>query len=376
MAYDAIIIGAGLSGLALAQAMVAHDGDAHLLLLDASAKPKTDRVWCWWETARPPWTGPVDAEWPAWRVRAGAREVTVFREAAAYRMLRAETYHAHALKALASAAHVEVRRPVGVKSVCVQEHSVSVVTEDGQRFRAKLVFDSRPPGHRDGAWRQAFRGWEVRTERAIFEPSRADVMDFAPTATVPIRFFYVLPFSQTHALVEDTIFTDQTMGPPSVEPIHTYLSEHGAGQVECVREEAAVLPMDPELKAQTKPSRHVRIGLAGGASRPATGYAFTGCLRQGEDLARQWAARPGAPLSPRPLRPTWLTWMDRVFLRVLHNDPDRAPELFVHLFERGDALSVTRFLSDRGDLFDAAKVALSLPKAPFLKAAWQERVRL
>jgi lycopene beta-cyclase len=68
--------------------------------------------------------------------------------------------------------------------------------------------------------------------------------------------------------------------------------------------------------------------------------------------------------------------MDRVFLRVLHNDPDRAPELFVHLFERGDALSVTRFLSDRGDLFDAAKVALSLPKAPFLKAAWQERVRL
>jgi lycopene beta-cyclase len=115
------------------------------------------------------------------------------------------------------------------------------------------------------------------------------------------------------------------------------------------------------------------MGIAGGALRPATGYGFATIQDQAQDLARilhtggVQAARNWQP----PRLPGWTRWMDRLFLQVLRRHPERAPMLLTGLFQRCPPVPLVRFLSGGGGLADAARVALSLPPAPFLRElAW------
>jgi hypothetical protein len=82
-------------------------------------------------------------------------------------------------------------------------------------------------------------------------------------------------------------------------------------------------------------------------------------LRHGPAAAMAWrAAQP----------PAWMRGMDRLFLRVLRHDPRTGPALFTTLFRRCPSAPLLRFLTGNGSLLDGGLVALSMPKAPFLRA--------
>ena len=65
-------------------------------------------------------------------------------------------------------------------------------------------------------------------------------------------------------------------------------------------------------------------------------------------------------------RMTRARFLDGIFLSFLRNQPDRAPEAFLRLFDRVHADDLVAFLSEAGTLSTDWRVVRALPPAPFL----------
>jgi lycopene beta-cyclase len=263
-----------------------------------------------------------------------------------------------------------------------------VVTALGD-VEASWVLDSRPaPPRRPGATDllQHFRGERVRLPAGApaVDPERAVLMDFTvPQPATGLAFGYCLPSDPRTALVEYTEFSPavlddagyaRALGAYRAAALGT-AGAPGAGAVVEHREQG-VIPMTDAPFARTGGQRVVRLGTAGGAVRPASGYAFAAMDRQARAVAAQLLA--GRPvLAPRPY-PRRHAWMDALVLRALAGGTLDGAGFFGRLFARNPAERVLDFLD--GASRPAAELALmaTAPTRPMLgavagDAAWRAR---
>lgn len=370
--YDIVILGGGLAGLSLAVrlASVPH---LRTLVLEPRTTYGRDRTWCYWHIHDHPFGDAVTARWTRWEtLHRGSRNQVrhALQESAVipYEMIPADRLYASAQAVIASAPQIELR--LGAKAGTLRDLGDRVEVEtDAGRIEAGFVFDSRPPTPRPGALEQIFLGQEVVAARPVFDPGRVTLMDFAvPQQPGAVHFLYVLPTSTTTALVEDTWLAPSSAVLPDYRmTIRTYLAERfGLDHYSVAFEEAGAIPMDTELQAEDGAGRIVKIGAAGGAVKPSSGYAFLATQRMADRLVADLAAsRPIRPVRPRS---AVARWMDEVFLTALRHQPEVAPRLFASLFAGCRPEPLVRFLNDLGSASDTARVIAAMPKLPMLAA--------
>ncbi len=188
------------------------------------------------------------------------------------------------------------------------------------------MFDSRPPGSLPAARTtllQHFHGWFVRTARPAFAPGTAELMDFrTPQPADGLSFGYVLPLGRHDALVEYTEFS-----PPLTRDAYEAAVRHYTddvlrlGDLEVLSTETGVIPMTDAVLPRRTGQSVFRIGAAGGATRPSTGYTFAGLQRQTRAVAA--ALRAGRRPVPPPAHSARSRAMDAVLLRALAGRPRR-----------------------------------------------------
>ncbi|MDG2196877.1 MAG: lycopene cyclase family protein [SAR324 cluster bacterium] len=386
--WDAIVIGAGCAGLTLVNELITRGGDRlRVLLLEERNEYTNDRTWCFWNTLNHRFENVVSCRWPSWSVHY-AGEVTHCRGAYQYQYLRAEHFYKLALAPVSSSSKTILKLGEHVQTVQEEEDLVSIQTHQGTHV-GRYVIDTRPMDqqnrnakHPDVHWLQHFLGWKVKTEHACFQSKQVTLMDFiggedaaevlevsdkeTDVALPGIPFIYVLPFSSTEALVESTWFGPKVLAKSVYrEQLQRYLQRKEAGKYEIIEQEYGVLPMST-LPTTTQPTRRIRyLGLAGGAARPSTGYAFLAIQRQAQRLADQllkgdWENFPDYYSTQSRL-------LDAIFLRVLQENPKRGPELFWRLFRYANPDALVRFLADTASLKDLWEIATCLPSGIFLK---------
>ena len=184
-----------------------------------------------------------------------------------------------------------------------------------------------------------------------------------------VHFMYLLPLSPTRALVENTYFFPCQVSRFRFESeIRSYLASHHGlrdGEFRVVSSEAGAIPLRPTTRQGGTGRGHYRIGLAGGAARPSSGYAFLRIQRQCRELAEVLVA--GHQPAPRP--PSKYDFFDTVFLEALAREPQRAHKFFLDLFANTDADVAVRFLSDVSTVSDDLRVIGALPLPKFLLSA-------
>lgn len=367
-----VVLGAGLAGLTLAHALVLEGLRAPIVIVDRRREHARDRTWCWWDVAPTPYTALASQRWPAWRVVRDGREATQACAAHPYLHLDASRFYDSVLTALAAASQVELR--LGETVLDIEATGAAVTTSRG-RIEADRVYDAlatgspllrgRPAGSVELA--QVFLGLEVETDRPAFDPAVATLMDFGPAAADEVRFTYVLPFSPTRALVEDT-----SLGGPSrshaarAEAVAAWLARTPAREWIVRHEEHGRIPMTTHRFPLHRGARVHAVGTAAGAVRPSSGYAFMRTQAHCRALARAVVRRE--PL-PRALAPARRTLLDAVFLRALRERPSAFPRYFELLLRHTNAGAFARFMSDASTPADEARVIAALPKTPFLLAA-------
>lgn len=369
---EVVIIGGGLAGLSLAVRLAERpDAGVRARVLEPRQAYADDRVWCRFDVEPHLFPRAEAQRIGRVRVAAGARSAEI-RLPYDYVRLDAAALYADACARIAASAQVRLERGVTVLAVRPEADSVVVETDRGP-VRAAFVVDTRPDPALEAPLWQTFQGFRVAVDRPVFDPGCITLMDFAADQTRGVRFIYALAFDRRHALIEDTWFcaADTPTG-DAASAIGDWLRDrHGIARFEVTATESGRLPMGAAAMRPT-PGRVVRLGLAAGDIRAATGYAYAAIQRRSASLADALidAVRGGRPtLTADPAFNARTRWMDRVFLRALAQAPREGAGWFLRLFGATEPGALVRFLHDGGRPSDAFRVATALPPTPFARAA-------
>ena len=368
---DLLILGGGCAGLSLGVRLSdARSAQSRVVILEARPEYTHDRTWCFWRHDAARFQHLVSHSWNRMRVNSARGSVTFDCGALPYDMLPSGAFYAEAQARIASSTDVHLETGAVVIGIPQRiKHRWHVETSAGA-VCARQIIDTRPtvaPQIGNVILWQSFFGQEIECPPARFDTAVADLMDFVETTSDGIAFRYVLPLSTTRALVEYTVFGPHPLSPRQLSQAQGDAIRsvtNGAG-FSVIRNESGVLPMGLTQSLPAVETDYVRVGLMAGAGRASTGYAFqriqrwasasaASLRRNGFDVAHRADALPQRA-------------MDRLFLTVLRDKPELAPELFVRLFSRTDASRVLRFLSDCGGPLDVASVIASLPLGLFLR---------
>ncbi len=382
---DIVVVGAGAAGLSLAHRLPArtpHGAAPAVVLIDPPPGPLRPprRTWCFWETGPGRFDAAATASWEWLRVH-GRDGTVVLRHIAParYKMIRSDDFEAlvdrdlegrPGLRRLEATVGTVTTLPDGTARVTATDATGTRV-----ELRSRWVFDSRPPQRLPPARTlllQHFRGWFVRAERPVFDPAVVDLMDFRTGRPEHgLSFGYVLPTGRHTALVEYTGFGP---APLTSDAYDRALEDYTrrvlrTGDVEVLSTEQGVIPMtDAVFERRVAGSGAVfRIGVAGGATRPSTGYTFAAVQRQSDAVSR--AVRAGRRPVPPPPHRARARLMDAVLLRALDTGRVDGPDLFFRLFDRVPAGRLLRFLDGRSRLFEDLAVGARTPVLPMLRTA-------
>jgi lycopene beta-cyclase len=378
-----MILGAGCAGLSLAWNLIERGFEEPILIVDRRERFDNDRTWCFWDMEPTPFSDLATHSWSRWMVHDGHRETTAVCEKYSYLRLRSIDFYQRVLERLASAPNVTLALGQPIVGVTSSSQGVKVATMDND-FVGLRAFDSSTQrskeagarsGHHRASLLQHFFGQTIRVDRPIFETSCPSLMDFRASQDDGPHFFYLLPLSSTEALVENTYFL------PLICPAERHRIEicdylqmrYGLkpGDFVVTEEESGAIPMTTARRETPRGSRVTPIGLAGGAARPSSGYAFLRIQRQARELAEKVVSGKivNSADQQKSLSRSKYTFFDTIFLQVLADRPELAPQIFGRMFDQAAPVSVVQFLGDRSTLLDDLKIVAALPKLPFIEGA-------
>lgn len=374
--FDLILVGAGLANGLIALGLLHRRPGLRIALIEAG-EVGGNHTWCFQATDVPPsarlWLDPlISHSWPAQDVRFPGR---VRRLANPYCAVTSQRF-----RELLGEARLTIFSPA--EAVGIEAHSVTL--KDGQVLRAPAVIDGRgprPSRHLD-VRAQKFVGLEVRT-RMPHGVTVPVIMDSCVPQREGYRFFYVLPLSPEHLLIEDTRYSD-AMALDRVAlraDVLEYAKTQNWQIAEILREEDGVLPVAlggdieafwDEGGAGIARSGIARSGLAGAFFHPMTGYSLPDAVRLAQAVARLEPLTSASALAQTRALSVRL-WRERRFFRMLARMlfdaalPDQRWRVLRRHYGLSEGL-IARFYAAKLTLADKARILIGRPPVPIKTA--------
>jgi lycopene beta-cyclase len=375
--YDYIISGAGCAGLSLLVRMIQSGrfSDKKILLVDKDLKTKNDRTWCFWEKGAGLFEPVVFKRWnKAWfRSQDFSRllQITPY----SYKLIRGSDFYAWCMALIRKHANIDVRLHT-VETVGTDDESAYIIT-NGQRINATYVFNSiifeQPVLKKKQFYLlQHFKGWIIETEKSMFNPDEAILMDFRVNQKYGTTFAYMMPFSATNALVEYTLFSREVLTQQQYDTeLQEYLSSFlDIDNYTILETEHGLIPMTNH-RFPASENKVINIGTAGGQTKASSGYTFQFIQKHSDAIVKQMITT-GNPLITPSFAKRRFDFYDSVLLNILYNDSVPGSKIFAALFKKNTPQQVLRFLDNESSLTDELSIVSSLPTGPFLKAALQQ----
>jgi lycopene beta-cyclase len=372
--YDVIIAGGGAAGLSLAHHLVRSPlDDCRVLIVEKEDKDRNDRTWCFWTDRPTLFDDIVYRSWSQLQVLGGDFAKTLDLHTYSYKMIRGIDFYRFARQALSMHPHVEFLQGK-VERIEDGDKQASVLV-DGQSYPGTWVFDSlfnwsafKPDQARYHFLKQQFKGWEIETPEKAFNPQVATLLDFRTPQEKGMHFFYVLPFSERHALVESVLCTTAPISWEACsQAVCVYLDTVLNMKAYSIRrEEQGISPLT-DWPFRRRTGRHIMaIGTKGGMVKPSTGYAFLRIQEDSSAIVRSLLKR-GHPFSV-PTGPRRYRFFDSVMLSVMAQHGEMIESIFTALFKRNSAERLFRFLDEVPSLWENFLMIPSLPPQLLMQA--------
>jgi len=374
--YDYIIAGAGCAGLSFAIHLInsAKFSHSQILIIDRHAGRKNDRTWCYWETKSGPFDSIVSKKWKTLNFYSPGYNAALDIAPYTYKLIRSIDYYNYADSMIDKQSNIDYF--YGDIGKIEENQDRATIYAGDQVFSADYIFNSlitkSPLNKGDIVLQQHFKGLLIECPPDSFDAGKATLMDFTIPQPGETAFMYVLPLSDTRALVEYTIFGKEIW--PS-DAYDAQLAEYITSRLnlksyKILETELGSIPMSSQSVSQ-KSARIIQLGISGGQTKASTGYTFQFIQQHSAALvaALILTGNPALHSKKRLLR---FHFYDSVLLRVLSAWPEKGAEIFQCIFQKNPVVSVLHFLDNTSLFTEEVKLALSLQKRLFIPAAFTQ----
>lgn len=377
--YDFIIAGGGGAGLGLALSLLdSRFQHNSILIIDRDTKHKDDRTWCFWGDETTPFSSIAQHAWEKLTVRSESFQqhfdlVLDGEPGWKYWMVSGLDFYNHARQQFSRYPNVEIFLGDVERIESQQDHAT--VWVNGEEYTGKWVFNSIiKPGEikidpqKQHDLKQHFLGWRIKTHEEFFNPERMTLFDFETPQKDNLRFFYILPFSSTEAMIEYTIFSAALLTTAEYEEeLRAYIKNIlGIDHFSILIEESGVIPMTDYPFQRKAGERVINIGTRGGLVKPSSGYAFKRMQRDARAIVSALEQYDDPfKIQKSPAR---YLFYDILLLQILFRQGGKMKNIFSKLFQNNPIMRVFHFLDEDATLREDIALIASLPPLPFLRA--------
>ena len=367
-----VVAGGGLAAAIVALRM-ARESDVSILILETASQPFGQSTWSFHladlEEDDLRWLEPMIAHcWTGQSVR--------FRDYVRHLKTGYASLTSQSVRtAIERISNIEVRSNVAVASV----HPREVVLSDGERIASDCVIDAR--GYRQShaltLGYQKFLGLEVEISagHGLIDPV---IMDATVDQLDGYRFVYLLPFSPTQLLIEDTRYSDDdALDRNDIErAIMDYARSQGWTIANIIRREKGVLPIALAYDARRYwlevPHEVPQLGMRAALFHPTTGYSLPETVRVTNLIAKAWPAEArylAEIIRQYAIERHRQQWFYRFLNRMLFlaAKPERR-HLVLQRFYRLPKPLIERFYAGRTTWWDIVRILVGKPPVPIHRA--------
>lgn len=378
--YDYIFAGAGLSALMTVYKMILSQKfqTKRILLLDENAKQSNDRTWCFWSEHKSIWEPSISKKWDSVVFANTDFSETLALQPFLYNQIQGLDFYNQIFELIAKQNNIDF---VQEKVLDIEEsESIVLVKTESQSFSCSQLFNSiyNPSlvnlQSKYPLLQQHFVGWFIKTETPVFNPEQATFMDFSVAQKGNTRFMYVLPTSETEALLEYTLFSKELLSKEEYETeIENYIQRLGIRQYQIVEKEYGNIPMTcyPFWKHNTQ--NVINIGTAGGWTKASTGFTFKNSDKKSTQLVSFLETQTDFQ---KFYKKTKFWWYDLLLLDILDQKNETGAAIFSALFQKGNAPLILKFLDEETSFWEDLQVIWKCPKGLFIKALFSRLFRL
>jgi lycopene beta-cyclase len=370
MDANIIVVGAGCAGMQLINALLKLPADqtGDILLIENNLH-HSHKSWCFWTNKPSEYDFLISKYWDELKFASTKSDLTKKIAPFRYNYINSEQffdYH-HELIAKSSRVKIVYEEVKQFKS----DNNLKQVITSHNTYQAEHVYSSLPDFESLDSknillW-QHFKGWFIKTESPVFKSEQATMMDFSVPQDGAAHFMYVLPFSETEALIEFTSFSK--IDSYSDQTYNSYIENYLSGKINCpfeiIREEKGKIPMTDFNFPAISEHGIIQIGSASGAIKPSTGYAFKRISRHTDYLIACFLNGNNSVQNMPGL--ARFDFYDTLLLQIIQNQPEKVAIIMNQLFSRNSFNKILTFLDENSTLLDEIALFSTLPKRLFLK---------
>ncbi len=373
--FDFIIVGAGCAGLSLAYRMSldSYFADKQIVIIEPDDKNKNDRTWSYWSKTDEFYNHWAHKSWDKISFKSQSTDHTKPIAPYKYFTIKGEDYYRHTLAQIKSSQNIHWMKDELVDLELTPDLAHLKLKSD-QSIQGKFCFDSRILDNYDFSqsnfvW-QHFKGWVVESKDSYFDDSTALFMDFSTPQENETRFFYLLPYSKTEALIEIAIFSNDIVSSDDYNILlKNYVEKNHPGLDYSIKEEEYnKIPMTDFKFPKSIGPNHMFIGTASGMVKASSGYAFKRIQDQSSLIIQALKANKNPISATTKIANKKFRVLDGTLLDVIIEKRLPGKQVFMQLLERNKITTVFDFLNQQSNWLQELKIMSSLPTLPFLKS--------
>jgi len=352
--------------------------DKLILLLDTDTKQANDRTWCFWQRGVTIWDDIILRRWETALFANENFSTNLDFEGYEYNMIRGIDFYNFVLTEIKKHQNIEF---LDQKIVDFADLDINVIVKtETESYTCNKLFNSiynpaLPASQKKyPVLQQHFIGWHIKSNVPAFTADKPTFMDFSIPQTGSTRFMYVLPFSDTEAIVEYTLFSKDLLPASEYEEaIKQYLSDKGITEYEIVDKERGSIPMTSYKFWKNNTKNILNIGSAGGWTKASTGYTFKNADKRSRELMHFLQSQNDFTKLSKQNK-FW--FYDLLLLDILARKNHKGSSIFSAMFKSGRAAPIFKFLDEETTLAEDLAVISKCPKGLFIKALLRRMLNL
>ena len=350
--FDYVIIGGGCAGLSLAYELEIHKKleDKTLAIIEPRIEYQRDKTWSFWKVISHNFDDCVKKSWKEFSIKLPSHSKVNKCDSLPYQSIDSGLFYKKINDKLEKNNNIKFFKDIKDLSI-----------------NNAFIFNSVPSlnNNKSNLW-QHFHGIEIETNEDFFNDNSVVLMDFDCDQRNSVHFFYTLPFTKKKAMIETTWLSKEDVSLKDYETqVKNYINYLGIKDYKINFKEEGAIPLFYPINE--KETNKINIGTAGGMTRLSTGYTFLNIQEHSKYIRMN--IENISKIKRYEVAKKY-QFLDKIFLKVLENNPEKMPSIFFNMFSTSSSTAI-KFLSNKSNIVEDISVILKMPKFTFITALFK-----